>query len=429
MARWQDHPNATDNETEKQTMAQLRQRPLRGLAGLCGLMAGALALAACGSGDSGAGSANSASSASSESSSSSASADSDVTPSAQSSGRGPSDCERPQALQDIIAAANEEGQINYVFADDPTVLSGIQDAFNKEFGTNITISAVPLRAAEVPTRLHEELSAGKVTVDVAHMQAELFTSLSDNLPFVDKFDWAGTFPECEFPLIDKLIGSDRVLAPATGSAIEFQHLARGVIYNTELVTGDNIPTKWEDLADSKWADGKLAIDPGGSSTVQMVAKWPVDQVVDFSRELMDNKPQWIRGAPSIADAVARGEAYLGITNITNIKDLQDEGLPVDLAPTKWSPAAIQVIFPVKNSPHPNAAKLWAAWMATAGQRIGAQLGMLNERAWPEEDNWSSNILQDKGMETIAMNTTEVIDKSADARKQITEMYGKAGVGE
>jgi iron(III) transport system substrate-binding protein len=331
---------------------------------------------------------------------------------------------RSPALQALIDAANREGQVNYADTGAPEILAEQAKRFNERFGTNIAVELVPLRATETNTRVRQEVAAGKVTVDVIHPSSGLVYGLiDDKVDAFETFDWVGTFADT-LPEIGQLV--ERVPEVARGRALEFQHLVRAIVYNKNLVPAANVPKSWDDLLDARWKGKRLAIDPQGSSTYQHIARWDDGHVLDYSRKLAAQDPLWVGSTINVARAVARGEALVGITAIENILDLQREGEPVELAPTEFYPATQQLIFPVKGSPHLNAARLWTAWLVTEGIPIAAAMGQSNQRAWPDSNSdMARKLIELKGDLAMLSSQTD-LERADRVRTQIVDEYKRLG---
>lgn len=163
-----------------------------------------------------------------------------------------------------------------------------------------------MRATETETRLRQETAANRVTVDVVHPDAALlFTLLDDKVDLVEQFDWVGTFGDV-LPGIRKLV--DRAPQGLGGYALEYLHLVRGVIYNTQLVSAADVPKTWDELVNPKWAGKKLGLDPQGGGTFQNVVKSDPAKVLDYSKKLGEMDPLWQGSVTNIAQLVAKGEA-------------------------------------------------------------------------------------------------------------------------
>lgn len=333
--------------------------------------------------------------------------------------------ERSAALQALIEAAGKEGRVNWATTVSPEVVAGMNKRFNERFGTNITVELVPLRNTEVNARIRQEVAAGKITVDVIHPSSQLvFSLLNDKVDAFEKFDWLGTFGDT-LPGLKSTV--ERVPDVLRGLGLEHQHVIRAIIYNKNLLKSDELPKKWEDLLDPKWKGRKIVIDPQASSTYLLVAKWDQAKVLDYSVKIAAQDPLWIGSSDNIALAVARGEALLGITAIQNVKDLQDQKQPVDIAPTEFYPGTQQLSFPVKGSPHINAARLWTAWVVTEGNKVGSELGETRDQGWPESDSWTSRKIAELKGELAMIITQEQLIATDKLRTQIVSEYKRIGV--
>lgn len=142
-------------------------------------------------------------------------------------------------------------------------------------------------------------------------------------------------------------------------------------YNTNLVKPGDVPNKYEDLLDSKWA-GKVGIEAGDVDWFGALVKSMGEKKgIDFFRKLAANNPQLRTGHTLIAELVASGEIPLAATLYNhNIERLVKKGAPVKwkpLRPTFGRPNAIGV---AKHAPHPYAAMLFTDFMLSReGQEI------------------------------------------------------------
>jgi ABC-type Fe3+ transport system substrate-binding protein len=283
---------------------------------------------------------------------------------------------------------------------------------------------VTLRATETNTRVRQEVAAGKVTVDVIHPSSGLVYGLvDDKVDALEPFDWLGTFGDT-LPGLDKVV--ERVPEVARGQALEYQHLVRTIVYNKNLVPAQDVPKSWDDLLDPRWKGKKLAIDPQGSSTYQLIARWDDARVLDYSRKLAAQDPLWVGSTINVARAVGRGEALIGITAIDNVLDLQREGEPVAIAPTDFYPATQQLVFPVKGSPNVHAARLWTAWLATEGIPIAAAMGQTNDRAWPDSDSEMARKLVELKGDLAMLSSQSDLERADRVRTQIVDEYKRLG---
>ncbi len=138
-----------------------------------------------------------------------------------------------------------------------------------------------------------------------------------------------------------------------------------ILYNTELVKPEEVPTSYKDLADLKWKGKIVMPDPTTHATT---ISWLVglkennvfaseEEWLAWLKGLADNEPMFVASFGPTPDPIARGEKALGISMPKYI-------ITKAPAPLMWanvveglfgSPRAIAI---VKNPKHPNAAKLF-----------------------------------------------------------------------
>jgi ABC-type Fe3+ transport system substrate-binding protein len=85
-----------------------------------------------------------------------------------------------------------------------------------------------------------------------------------------------------------------------------------------------------------------------------------------------------------------------------------------------------LIFAIKGSPNINAARLWAAWMATEGSHLYTEMGHTTERAWPESNSTMSKKIAELGGELAMLDTRDKILQAQQVRNQIVTAYQRLG---
>ena len=150
----------------------------------------------------------------------------------------------------------------------------------------------------------------------------------------------------------------------------------GVLYNTELVKGNDIPKSLDDLLDAKW-QGKITMpDPSRhASTAQFLAN--LEQLkgknwMEYARALAKQKPLLVQSYSTVPTTIVRGEAALGISYVQYVG--QTKG-PINFAPIGQyfadpSDAALSA-----KAANANAARLFIDYLCSPeGQRKVAETG-------------------------------------------------------
>ncbi len=314
----------------------------------------------------------------------------------------------PEGLRRILEAARSEGQVNYVSSGDgPELTREYNERFNKKFGLNVTIKNLPISSSKGVARLLQEKAANRLTMDVLHPSYTLTFGLIGKGIILD-FDWIGVFGQI-LPGMDKV--ATRVPDVLKKKALDFQHLVYIPLYNTNLVAKRDVPKKWEDLTAPRWKGRKIMMDSRGTSTYLLSLEYGDQWTLDFSSKLAQQAPLFGAGVPAIAKAVARGEAPLGITTLSNILELKQQGMPVDVAPMEVVPIVPQVVIAVDGSPYANAGRLFAAWVATEGLEL-AEKTDFSGRAWPGSGSIQATLLEKAGSKVILASNPEQVEAVA-----------------
>ena len=164
----------------------------------------------------------------------------------------------------------------------------------------------------------------------------------------------------------------------------------GIVYNTKLVKEQDLPNTLEDFANPKWK-GRFVLWDNGNPFDFVAQKYGKERALELARKLKANKPILSRSA-AILTLIASGEAVLGATTITATLGEINKGAPLGVKPYRdIIPALNNQICVVGNSPHPNMAKLFAAWHATEGIHLIADSAG-HYRALPGDDNALTKLL-------------------------------------
>jgi iron(III) transport system substrate-binding protein len=281
----------------------------------------------------------------------------------------------------IKAAAEKEGTL-VLWATSPREYTTpkLEQLFNKRFGTNINISRVAVEGGNVDSRLIAEAQGGKISVDVfVANDRHLPTLTKRNL--LEKVDWVATFGDH----IDKNLlkdAADDVMPEFAGYAMGFYDSLFGIMYNTNAVTPDQAPTKWEDLADPKW-QRKISIDNELSPLSRLVPIIGKDKVLDLGKRIVANNPVFVNNITNVPARVVSGETPVGAATLTAALAEKNKGAPVELVyPEPQAIASQQLLFIAKGAPHPNLAKLFVAWLGSEGMLTEPMIAEGSLRARP-----------------------------------------------
>ncbi len=110
---------------------------------------------------------------------------------------------------------------------------------------------------------------------------------------------------------------ERYRAP-DGSWVGISARTRVFMYNRDLISSDEMPTRIEDLADPRWANSFAVARGGNSSTVTHVAVlrsvWGDERTADWLSAINSNSGAVLDGHTAIRHAVGSGEFAFGLVN-------------------------------------------------------------------------------------------------------------------
>ena len=280
----------------------------------------------------------------------------------------------------LLEAAKTEGKATIGgFTFDPEEIVTLEKGFKKRFGFPVKLTHDPTHIRDLPPKV---IAGGFDVVQVNVAGGHQILESPRGLVQVEWSMFAHEFPQLE---------SIQRQRPAQDTpCLLYLNAIFGIVYNTTLVKEQELPNTLEDFADPKWK-GRFVLWDNGNPFDFIAQKYGKERALELARKLKANKPILSRSA-AILTLVASGEAVLGATAITATLGEIHKGAPLGVKPYKdIIPALNNQICVVGNSPHPNMAKLFAAWHATEGIGLIADSAG-HYRALPGDDNALTKLL-------------------------------------
>lgn len=181
--------------------------------------------------------------------------------------------------------------------------------------------------------------------------------------------WAGGDPALTTPdLFDKLPEDlqDSILEDFrldSGYGVPFNGFLNAFVYNTDLVTKDEAPESWADLADPKW-QGKiyLANPTSSGSGYSSMSDWVTvggwDLVEDIAKNIVV-----VEGTFAPFQAVTGGEAAIGIANEGFLAYLETDNVEF-VNPSDGAGITKQSLLKIKDGPNPDNAETFIEWLVS-----------------------------------------------------------------
>jgi iron(III) transport system substrate-binding protein len=257
--------------------------------------------------------------------------------------------------QSIYEAARREGKVVIWTALVVGLHKKIAAKFNEKY-PGIVVEAFKIFPGPAIERLIVEAKSGNVNVDVIDPNIAFLPLLFDR-GFGEPYPYDKVFGiEPDHLLFDK-------------RTIAIGHYDIPIAYNSSMVAPGTIKL-YEDLLNPAYR-GKLLLEAHAYGFAILAVKWGEDRTLNFIKQLLAQRPVIINSPTATAEALAGGQGAIAFgAYAARISLFKDSGAPVDWARVGPIPAQTVVSVPIKGGPHPNAAKLYAAFWATPeAQRI------------------------------------------------------------
>ena len=270
-----------------------------------------------------------------------------------------------EALRKTIAAATKEGDISYWDAViQPSTNNALAAAFRKHYGLpeSFKVSYSLSATGALVTRVDQELSAGRVTIDVVGIAS---------LPWVHEKVRGGhvmQYASPEYPAykaaFEKGLGLDGYFA-FNGAYIFVP------MWSTDRM--DFKGTSYKDVLGAVPA-GRITVGDVGASVTYLATYMAQRDVlgIDFFKKLAAMKPVLALRSELIANQLVTGQYQLAWSGMpTRAYQFNQKGGKLKfLLPKEGVVLLPQAQFITSKAPHPNAAKLWLDFvLSEEGQRI------------------------------------------------------------
>ncbi len=272
-----------------------------------------------------------------------------------------------QTFQQVLEGAKKEGALTVAISSPglPATHQALFDAFNKRFGLSIKGEWQPLPSPQTGTRVIAEGAAGNtVSFDVIGAGSSQEISALMDRKMLTRYPWAEVFGK-ELPAVKAV--ADSAMADVRGYALPILDVVYGLAWNTNALKENEVPQALTDLLDPKWK-GKVSVNALVLVPLDLTSYIAgKDRTIEIGRKLLDNNPVLERGTPAVTRAVSTGQAPLGITSFHTAERAERMGEPVKFR--LFSDYILHLpahAYVPEKAPHPNAARLFTAWLATEG---------------------------------------------------------------
>jgi len=256
---------------------------------------------------------------------------------------------------ELIEAAKKEGKVVYYSSMDLPVGEKLGKAFEAAY-PGISIQIERAGSERLFQRVAQEFSSNIHAADVINSSdAAHFIPWKKSgwlMPFVSE-DIAKFFP-AQYRDPDGMFAVSRIWLSS-------------IAYNTNLVKDEDAPRSFADLLDPKWAGKMVKGHPAYSGTI-MTATFQIVRELgwDYYEKLAKQRVMQVQSSTDPPKKLSLGErAVMADGNEYGVVLLKEAGQPVEpLYPTEGTPTISGPTGIFASAPHPNAAKLFQAWLHT-----------------------------------------------------------------
>jgi iron(III) transport system substrate-binding protein len=269
----------------------------------------------------------------------------------------------------LVAAAQREGKVVILAPPDTQVRQVLPAAFKARYG--VSIDYLGGRSSESAGKMRAERDAGVYTVDVALAGIQTMATIFYREKMLVPLRPLLVDPDVLDPSKWKS-GKLWFMDPDQQYILRLFNTAGANFYvNTQFAKPSDFHAA-RDLLDPKWK-GKISMHdptvPGTGSN--QAARFYVQFGEDFVKRLyVDQQPGIARDRRQITDWLARGRYPISIdAERDEVERLKKDGLPVEAVynlpdmPGTLS-AGVGEVAVMEHAPHPNAAQLFANWIAS-----------------------------------------------------------------
>jgi ABC-type Fe3+ transport system substrate-binding protein len=270
-------------------------------------------------------------------------------------------------VQRLLAAARDAGETELNVSWSANSIGGYEGAakfealFNRMYGTNIKVNLTPGPSMpDMHAKIIQELAAGR--------------KASSDLVLGAENEMAVILPRDALEPYDYTLLSPRITPPVVAAgniAVEIYSTIPAILYNSDLITGADIPRNLEDVLDPRWK-GKIAGSAtlGALSRVAMRPEWGPERMKAFVARLSEQVGGLLRNTED--NRIVSGEFLMFVMSNTHTgREARQKGAPIGyVIPPDGATAGFQHLGVPRNSSHPNLSRLFVNTVVSEeGQRV------------------------------------------------------------
>jgi iron(III) transport system substrate-binding protein len=269
--------------------------------------------------------------------------------------------------EDVVEAAKKEREVVFYTTTNLEEASAVSRNFKAKYPF-LEVSINRAEGERIVTKVLQETRAKKFLVDV--MQTPAFY-----LHALKKRGILGEYSSAEDRLFPKNFKEEKFWTTTYYNPYV-------VLYNTKLVSTQNLPKRYEDLLNPFWKN-KMILEKDKidwfTAILEIMGR---EKGIRYMRDLSKQNPMLRIGQTLITQLVAAGETALQINaNAVSVNRLKQKGAPIDWVAPGPLPGLMVGVGLMAQAPHPAAARLFVDFLLSKeGQQMYQSAGRLVARS-------------------------------------------------
>jgi iron(III) transport system substrate-binding protein len=261
--------------------------------------------------------------------------------------------------QMLVAGARKEGGLNLYTSQQLSDTTPVVEAFEKRYG--IKVKVWRSGPDTIVPRILNEAKSKRFEFDIVETEGQALEALKREQQL----------KPVKSPYLQDLL--PQALRPH-GEWVGTRLLIFAQAYNTKLLTKDELPKTWQDLANPKWK-GKLGIEIKDDEWFYtLVQKIGEEKGLKLFREIAANNGFSVRkGHTLLTNLVASGEVPLALTVYNSrVEQLKNKDAPIDWFVLQPAIAQVNGAGVSRHAPNPHSALLFFDFLLSDAQAILAK---------------------------------------------------------
>jgi len=271
------------------------------------------------------------------------------------------------AREDLVEAAKKDREVVLYTTTNLEEASAMSARFKAKYPF-LDVNVNRAEGERIVTKVLQETRAKKSLVDV--MQTPAFY-----LHALRKRGIVGEYASAENPFFPHSFKEEKYWTTTYYNPYV-------VLYNTKLVSAQNLPKRYEDLLGSFWKNKMILEKDKIDWFTAMLHILGREKGIKYMRDLSRQDPMLRIGQTLITQLVAAGETALQINaNAVTVNRLKQKGAPIDWVAPGPLPGLMVGVGLISQAPHPAAARLFVDFLLSKeGQQLYQSAGRLVARS-------------------------------------------------